>query len=163
MSPCGLVRQMSCRTAARQSGNWCLGSLKGLDRKLRQPDRMTPLLKYPCDGTLFRHADQVNPTSSDDEDGIFRSALLLCGIFRICIQIRAQFSILLIRLTGPTKPKELNYLLRNSAKINITIKMWKLWEIPKKIENPPKLQGNTPSMALLISLIMLISIFLCNK
>ncbi len=30
------------------------------------------VLKYQGDGTLFRHADQVNPTSSDDEDVIFR-------------------------------------------------------------------------------------------
>jgi hypothetical protein len=30
------------------------------------------VLKYQGDVTLFRHADQVNPTSSDDEDGIFR-------------------------------------------------------------------------------------------
>ena len=30
------------------------------------------VLKYQGDVTLFRHADQVNPTSSDNEDGIFR-------------------------------------------------------------------------------------------
>ncbi len=30
------------------------------------------VLKYQGDVILFRHADQVNPTSSDDEDGIFR-------------------------------------------------------------------------------------------
>ncbi len=30
------------------------------------------VLKYQGDGTLFRHADQVNPTSSYEEDGIFQ-------------------------------------------------------------------------------------------
>ncbi len=30
------------------------------------------VLKYQGDGTLFRHADQDNPTSSYEEDGIFR-------------------------------------------------------------------------------------------
>ncbi len=35
------------------------------------------VLKYQGDGILFWHADRVNPTSSDDEDGIFRSAMEL--------------------------------------------------------------------------------------
>ncbi len=39
------------------------------------------VLKYQWDGTLFWHADRVNPTSSDDEDGIFRSAMELSYSF----------------------------------------------------------------------------------
>ncbi len=35
------------------------------------------VLKYQGDGTLFWHADRVNPTSSDNEDEIFRSAMEL--------------------------------------------------------------------------------------
>jgi hypothetical protein len=38
-------------------------------------------LKYRGDGTLFQNAYRVNPTSSDDEDGIFKSALVLSRIF----------------------------------------------------------------------------------
>ncbi len=35
------------------------------------------VLKYHGDGALFWHADRVNPTSSDDEGGIFRRAMEL--------------------------------------------------------------------------------------
>ncbi len=39
------------------------------------------VLKYQGDGTFFWHTDRVNPTSSDDEDGIFRSAMVYSAEF----------------------------------------------------------------------------------